>query len=283
MANRAKTLLLLTLLTGLLLFIGEALGGRSGLVMALFFAFIMNFISYWFSDSIVLKMYGAREVTPAEMPELHGIIDELVQSAGLPKPKVCVVPEQAPNAFATGRNPEHSAVAVTEGILRVLSPQELKGVIAHELSHIKHRDTLISTVAATIAGAIMFLLRMAQWAWMFGGSRDDDNGGGNILASLLLIVVGPLAAMSTQVAISLSREFVADEEGARISHARVALADALLKLEAYAHRVPMERATPTTSSFFIVNPLTGKGLLRLFSTHPSTEERVERLRQMARS
>ncbi len=283
MANRAKTLLLLTLLTGLLLFIGEALGGRSGLVMALFFAFIMNFISYWFSDSIVLKMYGAREVTPAEMPELHGIIDELVQSAGLPKPKVCVVPEQAPNAFATGRNPEHSAVAVTEGILRVLSPQELKGVIAHELSHIKHRDTLISTVAATIAGAIMFLLRMAQWAWMFGGSRDDDNGGGNILASLLLIVVGPLAAMIIQRAISRSREFMADEEGARISHAPMALADALLKLEAYAHRVPMERATPTTSSFFIVNPLTGKGLLRLFSTHPSTEERVERLRQMARS
>ena len=283
MANRAKTLLLLTLLTGLLLCIGEALGGRSGLVMALFFAFIMNFISYWFSDSIVLKMYGAREVTPAEMPELHGIIDELVQSAGLPKPKVCVVPEQAPNAFATGRNPEHSAVAVTEGILRVLSPQELKGVIAHELSHIKHRDTLISTVAATIAGAIMFLLRMAQWAWMFGGSRDDDNGGGNILASLLLIVVGPLAAMIIQMAISRSREFMADEEGARISHAPMALADALLKLEAYAHRVPMERATPTTSSFFIVNPLTGKGLLRLFSTHPSTEERVERLRQMARS
>ena len=283
MANRAKTLLLLTLLTGLLLFIGEALGGRSGLVMALFFAFIMNFISFWFSDSIVLKMYGAREVTPAEMPELHGIIDELVQSAGLPKPKVCVVPEQAPNAFATGRNPEHSAVAVTEGILRVLSPQELKGVIAHELSHIKHRDTLISTVAATIAGAIMFLLRMAQWAWMFGGSRDDDNGGGNILASLLLIVVGPLAAMIIQMAISRSREFMADEEGARISHAPMALADALLKLEAYAHRVPMERATPTTSSFFIVNPLTGKGLLRLFSTHPSTEERVERLRQMARS
>ena len=283
MANRAKTLLLLTLLTGLLLFIGEALGGRSGLVMALFFAFIMNFISYWFSDSIVLKMYGAREVTPAEMPELHGIIDELVQGAGLPKPKVCVVPEQAPNAFATGRNPEHSAVAVTEGILRVLSPQELKGVIAHELSHIKHRDTLISTVAATIAGAIMFLLRMAQWAWMFGGSRDDDNGGGNILASLLLIVVGPLAAMIIQMAISRSREFMADEEGARISHAPMALADALLKLEAYAHRVPMERATPTTSSFFIVNPLTGKGLLRLFSTHPSTEERVERLRQMARS
>ena len=283
MANRAKTLLLLTLLTGLLLFIGEALGGRSGLVMALFFAFIMNFISYWFSDSIVLKMYGAREVTPAEMPELHGIIDELVQSAGLPKPKVCVVPEQAPNAFATGRNPEHSAVAVTEGILRVLSPQELKGVIAHELSHIKHRDTLISTVAATIAGAIMFLLRMAQWAWMFGGSRDDDNGGGNILASLLLIVVGPLAAMIIQMAISRSREFMADEEGARISHAPMALADALLKLEAYAHRVPMERATPTTSSFFIVNPLTGKGLLRLFSTHPSTEERVERLHQMARS
>ena len=283
MANRAKTLLLLTLLTGLLLFIGEALGGRSGLVMALFFAFIMNFISYWFSDSIVLKMYGAREVTPAEMPELHGIIDELVQSAGLPKPKVCVVPEQAPNAFATGRNPEHSAVAVTEGILRVLSPQELKGVIAHELSHIKHRDTLISTVAATIAGAIMFLLRMAQWAWMFGGSRDDDNGGGNILASLLLIIVGPLAAMIIQMAISRSREFMADEEGARISHAPMALADALLKLEAYAHRVPMERATPTTSSFFIVNPLTGKGLLRLFSTHPSTEERVERLRQMARS
>ena len=283
MANRAKTLLLLTLLTGLLLFIGEALGGRSGLVMALFFAFIMNFISYWFSDSIVLKMYGAREVTPAEMPELHGIIDELVQSAGLPKPMVCVVPEQAPNAFATGRNPEHSAVAVTEGILRVLSPQELKGVIAHELSHIKHRDTLISTVAATIAGAIMFLLRMAQWAWMFGGSRDDDNGGGNILASLLLIVVGPLAAMIIQMAISRSREFMADEEGARISHAPMALADALLKLEAYAHRVPMERATPTTSSFFIVNPLTGKGLLRLFSTHPSTEERVERLRQMARS
>ena len=177
MANRAKTLLLLTLLTGLLLFIGEALGGRSGLVMALFFAFIMNFISYWFSDSIVLKMYGAREVTPAEMPELHGIIDELVQSAGLPKPKVCVVPEQAPNAFATGRNPEHSAVAVTEGILRVLSPQELKGVIAHELSHIKHRDTLISTVAATIAGAIMFLLRMAQWAWMFGGAGTMTTAG----------------------------------------------------------------------------------------------------------
>ena len=280
MANRAKTLLLLTLLTGLLLFIGEALGGRSGLVMALFFAFIMNFISYWFSDSIVLKMYGAREVTPAEMPELHGIIDELVQSAGLPKPKVCVVPEQAPNAFATGRNPEHSAVAVTEGILRVLSPQELKGVIAHELSHIKHRDTLISTVAATIAGAIMFLLRMAQWAWMFGGSRDDDNGGGNILASLLLIIVGPLAAMIIQMAISRSREYIADETGAEICGHPNWLASALAKLQRGAEAIPMD-ANPSTANMFIVSPLSGSTMASLFSTHPPMEERIARLNKMS--
>ncbi|HET6515276.1 MAG TPA: zinc metalloprotease HtpX [Thermodesulfovibrionales bacterium] len=278
--NGLKTMVLMVTLTLMLVFIGGLLGGKTGMTFALVMAFGMNFVSYWFSDKIVLRMYGAREVGEAEAPELYGIVRRLVQRAGLPMPKVYVMDEDQPNAFATGRNPEHGAVAVTTGIMRILSREELEGVIAHELSHIKHRDILVGTVAATIAGAISYLAQMAQWAMIFGGRRDDEGEGENPIAALVMMIVGPIAAMMVQMAISRSREYGADEGGARIGGNPLSLANALKKLSMASQRIPME-ANPATSHLFIVNPLRGGGLLKLFSTHPPIEERIARLEQMA--
>lgn len=280
--NRMKTLLLLAALTALLLGIGQLLGGRGGVVIALVFAFVMNFVSFWFSDKIVLRMYGAREVTEAEAPELFGIVSELSQRAQLPMPRVYLIPEQAPNAFATGRSPEKAAVAVTEGLLRILDRNELSGVLAHELSHVQNRDTLVMTVAATIAGAIGHIANMATWALMFGGGRsDDDDRGGNPLGLLVGAIVAPIAAMLVQMAISRSREFLADESGARITGSPMGLASALRKLEAWKQEVPMQQGSPATAHLFIVNPFTAGGLATLFSTHPSTADRVARLEALA--
>ena len=255
------------------------MGGRSGLYMAFIMALVMNFIGYWFSDKIALKMSGAQEVTVDQAPDLHRLVERLSVQAGLPKPRVYVMPQDTPNAFATGRNPEHAAVAVTEGILRLLKPEELEGVLAHELAHIKNRDILISSVAAVIAGAISHLAYMAQWGAMFGMGRSDDEeggGGGNMIAIILMAIVAPMAAMLIQMAISRSREFVADATGAKIIHAGRPLANALLKLEGYNKQLPMQ-VNPATAQMYIVNPLSAQGLTRLFSTHPPIQERVDRL------
>jgi heat shock protein HtpX len=277
--NGLKTMVLMVTLTLMLVFFGGLLGGKTGMTFALVMAFGMNFISYWFSDKIVLAMYGARQVTEAEAPELYGIVRRLAQKAGLPMPKVYIVDQDQPNAFATGRNPEHAAVAATTGILRILSREELEGVIAHELAHVKHRDILVGTIAAAIAGAISYLAQMAQWAMIFGGGRRDDEGEGNPIAALVMMIVGPIAAMLVQMAISRSREYGADEGGAMISGNPHLLANALKKLDAASKQIPMA-ANPATSHMFIVNPLTGGGLLRLFSTHPPIEERIARLEAM---
>jgi heat shock protein HtpX len=244
----------------------------------------MNFFTYWFSDKIVLRMYGAREVSQSEAPELYGVVAELTSKASLPMPKVYIMENETPNAFATGRNPEHAAVAVTTGILRILSKEELMGVIGHELSHIRHRDILISTIAATMAGAISMLASMARWGAIFGGGRSDNEeggGGGNIVFVLLFTMVASISAMLIQMAISRSREYLADEGGAHLSHP-LSLAKALGKLEVAAQRIPME-ANPSTAHMFIVNPLRGGGVLSLFSTHPPIEERIARLEEMART
>jgi heat shock protein HtpX len=283
MSNMFKTFILLAGLTALLLLIGQALAGRQGLYLALFMALIMNFVGYWFSDKIALAMSGAKEVSQDQAPDLHHMVEKLSVQAGLPKPRVYIIPQETPNAFATGRNPEHAAVAVTEGILRILKPQELEGVLAHELAHIKNRDILISSVAAVIAGAISHLAMMAQWGAMFGMGRSDDDegggGGGNMIGTLLLAIVAPMAAMLIQMAISRSREYVADATGAKIIGAGRPLANALLKLEDYNKQVPMQ-VNPATAQMYIVNPLSGGSLLRLFSTHPPIEERVARLMAM---
>jgi heat shock protein HtpX len=279
--NTVKTLGLMVFMTLLLVFVGAALGGRSGMVMAFAMAAIMNVGMYWFSDKIVLRMYKAQPVTEAEAPELHGIVRTLVQKAGLPMPKVYIIPDETPNAFATGRNPEHAVVAVTQGIMRILSREELSGVIAHELAHIKHRDMLTGTIVATIAGAISMLAQMAQWSMIFGGRRDDDEGGSPIVA-LVMMIVAPIAAMLVQMAISRTREFEADKGGAQIAGSSTGLANALLKLEKGSQLVPMTDAKPATAHMFIVNPLTGGGLMKLFSTHPPIAERVARLNEMAR-
>jgi heat shock protein HtpX len=279
--NTVKTLGLMVFMTLLLVFVGAALGGRSGMIMAFAMAAIMNVGMYWFSDKIVLRMYKAQPVTEAEAPELHGIVRTLVQKAGLPMPKVYIIPDETPNAFATGRNPEHAVVAVTQGIMRILSREELSGVIAHELAHIKHRDMLTGTIVATIAGAISMLAQMAQWSMIFGGRRDDDEGGSPIVA-LVMMIVAPIAAMLVQMAISRTREFEADKGGAQIAGSPSGLANALLKLEKGSQLVPMTDAKPATAHMFIVNPLTGGGLLKLFSTHPPIAERVARLNEMAR-
>src|SRR3990172_327946 len=276
--NTLKTTLLLTALTVLFLFIGQMLGGNNGMIIALIFAGIMNLGAYWFSDKIVLKMYGAKQVTEADAPGLVGIVRRGAQSAGLPMPKVYVIPSATPNAFATGRNPQHAAVAATEGILRVLSEDELEGVMAHELTHVKNRDTLISSVVATIAGAISMLANMAMWAGMFGGGRGRDRGNG--IGLLVMAIVAPLAAVLIQTAISRAREFMADEGGAKISRKPLALASALRKLQNANLRVPMQ-ANPSTAHMFIVNPLSGGSMLSLFSTHPPTEERIARLQELA--
>jgi heat shock protein HtpX len=281
--NQFKTFILMLVLTGIFILVGTAIGGRSGAVYAFVFAALMNFVMYWFSDKIVLRMYRAKEVTQGEAPELYQIVGELVNKASLPMPKVYIMENDTPNAFATGRNPEHAAVAVTSGILRILSKEELMGVIGHELSHIQHRDILISTIAATIAGAISMLASMARWGAIFGIGRsdDDEGGGGNILFVLLFTMVASIAAMLIQMAISRSREYLADEGGAHLAHP-LSLAKALGKLEVAAKKIPME-ANPSTAHMFIVNPLRGGGVLSLFSTHPPIEERIARLEEMART
>ncbi len=275
MTSALKTAALLGLLSAVFLYLGQALGGEQGLILAFLFAALMNFGSYRFSDRIVLAMYRAKEVGP-EHP-LHQLTAELVQRAQLPMPKVYVIPDQSPNAFATGRNPSHAAVAATEGIMRVLSRDELAGVMAHELAHVKHRDILISSVAATIAAAIMMVARMAQFAAMFGGSsRSDDNEGSNPLALLVGIFVAPIAAMLIQAAISRSREFAADAGGAAITGNPHGLASALRKIEGYSKQVPMD-ANPATAHMFIIKPFSVRGLFGLFSTHPPTEQRIAAL------
>jgi heat shock protein HtpX len=273
MGSTLKTTILLATLSGLLLLIGDALGGRGGVMIALIMAAVMNFGSYWFSDKIVLRMYRAQEVGPTHA--LYRITERLVNRAGLPMPRVYVIPDQSPNAFATGRNPEHAAVAATEGIMRLLTEEELEGVMAHELAHVKHRDILISSVAATIGAAIMYLAHMAQFAAMFGG-RSDDREGSNPFALLLTIILAPMAATLIQAAISRSREFLADAGGADICGNPRALASALMKIEAAAKRIPLD-ANPATAHMFIVKPFSAGGLLSLFSTHPPTEQRVAAL------
>jgi heat shock protein HtpX len=285
MKNMLKTTILLAALTGLLIVIGRVIGGPTGMIIAFLFAVILNFGSYWYSDKIVLKMYRAKEVSPAEAPNLHRIVDGLVLKAGMPKPKVYIVESAMPNAFATGRNPEHAAVAATTGILELLSYEEMEGVLAHELAHVKNRDTLISAVAATIAGVITMLAYWAQWAAIFGGfgDRDDDDGGG-IIGLIAMAILAPIAATLIQLAISRSREFAADAEGAAISKKPWALASALEKLEYgnshYKSKVSDVQPKESSAHMFIVNPLKGGTIQSLFSTHPVTEERVRRLKAM---
>jgi len=284
MKNMLKTTVLLAALTGLLMLIGGYFGGTGGLIIAFLFAVILNFGSYWFSDKIVLTMYRAKEVTPAESPNLHRIVDGLAMKAGLPKPKVYIVESVMPNAFATGRDPKHAAVAVTTGILNLLSYEEIEGVLAHELAHVMNRDTLISAVAATIAGVITFLADMAMWASIFGGfgGRDDDSGG--IVGLIAMAIVAPIAATLIQLAISRSREYAADAEGARICKKPWALADALQKLEYgnsnYKPSISDVQPRESSAHMFIINPLKGGTIQSLFSTHPATEERIKRLRTM---
>lgn len=275
-----RTTLLLATLTGLLMAAGFLLGGQGGAFLALIFAGVMNFGSYWFSDKIVLRMSGAHEVDRNQAPRLYAMVEDLAQNANLPMPKVYVIQTDVPNAFATGRNPKNAAVAATTGIMRVLSEDELRGVMAHELAHVKNRDTLISAVAATIAGAISFLANMAQWALIFGGFNRDNNGGGNILGALVLIIVAPIAAAIVQMAISRSREFAADREGAAISGDARQLANALIKIENYVKGHQQMQVNPGSAHMYIINPLKG-GVAGLFSTHPKTEDRVERLQKIA--
>jgi heat shock protein HtpX len=283
--NTLRTTILLAVLTALLIWIGDMLGGRQGAIIALVLAGGMNFFSYWFSDKIVIKMYGGQEVTAQDDPELYGLVQDLAQRAGLPMPKVYVLPQDTPNAFATGRNAEHAAVAVTDGIRKILNKRELTGVLGHELTHVKNRDILVSTIAATLAGAISYLAQMAQWAMIFGGNRDrDEEGGGNIFGLIVMMIVAPIAAMLIQMAVSRSREYGADEGGAKITGDPLALANALRKLHMGAQNIPLEANNATanaTAHMFIVNPLTGHGLASLFSTHPPMEERIARLEAMA--
>ncbi|MCF8050758.1 MAG: zinc metalloprotease HtpX [Desulfobacterales bacterium] len=278
MGNQLRTALLLGALTVLIVVIGQVLGGRQGMVIALIFAAGMNFFSYWYSDRLVLKMVRAQPVDERDDPFLYETVRELATRAGLPMPKVYRIPQEAPNAFATGRNPEHAVVAATDGLLKMMSKDELRGVLAHEMAHIKDRDILIGSIAATMAGAIMLLASMARWSAIFGGMRnDDEGGGGGIIGLIAMSVIAPLAAMVIQMAISRSREYLADRVGAGISEDPEGLASALEKLGAYSRRIPMT-ANPSTAHMFIVNPLSGGGITHLFSTHPPIEERVARLR-----
>jgi heat shock protein HtpX len=278
--NTIRTTLLLGALTGLLMLIGGYFGGKSGVVIAFLFAMVMNFGSYWFSDKIVLRMYKAQEISESQAPELYGIVKNLALRGDLPMPRVYVIPENTPNAFATGRDENHAVVAVTEGIMRILNRDELEGVIGHELTHIKNKDMLIGSIAATLAGAIVMLAHMAQWAAIFGGvSRDDDEGGGGLIGLILMAVLAPIAATVIQMAISRSREFLADAGGAGISGKPYGLASALEKLQRASQAIPMD-ANPSTAHMFIVNPLTGGSLMSLFSTHPPLDERIARLKSM---
>lgn len=278
MINQIKTIILLGILTGLMLLVGNILGGRDGLQIALLFTIILNFGSYWFSDKIVLAMYRAKEAKKNEYASLHKIIEDVASKANVPKPKVYIIPTSTPNAFATGRNPKHATVAVTEGILKILTSDELKGVLAHEMSHVKNRDILVTTIASTIAGVISYLAQMAQYAAIFGSRDDRENS--NALGMLVLAILTPLIAMIIQLAISRSREYLADESGAKTLKNSKGLANALQKIDTAVKHNPLQFGSPTTSSLFILNPFSAKGLTNLFSTHPSTQERIKRLNEM---
>ena len=279
MTSQFKTVALLALLSGLIIVLGGAVGGRGGIMIALAFALVMNIGSYWYSDKIVLSMYRARELSPQEAPMLHQIVEELAANAGVPKPRVYLVPQEAPNAFATGRNPENSAVAVTEGIMHLLSPRELRGVLAHEMAHVANRDILIQTVAGVLASAITAIANFAQFAAIFGG-RDENGEGRNPLAMLLMALLAPIAATLIQMAISRTREYKADATGAELCRDPLALASALNKLTMYSQRIPMQ-GNPSTENMFIVSPFSGMSMANLFSTHPPMQERIARLQQMA--
>ena len=279
MGNQMRTTILLAAMTALILLIGKLLGGQQGMIIAFVIAAGMNFFSYWFSDKIVLKMYRAQEVTDQQAPEVYGMVRELARRAQLPMPKVYVIPQDAPNAFATGRNPQHAVVAVTQGLLKIMNPEEVMGVLAHVMAHVKNRDILIGSIAATMAGAIMILGSMARWfAFFGGGGSNDDEGRGGIVGLIVMAVLAPLAAMIIQMAISRSREYLADATGAGFAGHPEGLARALEKLGQYSKRLPLH-ANPSTAHMFIVNPLSGRRLMSLFSTHPPLEERIARLRQ----
>ncbi len=284
MGAQIRTFLLLTVLTVLLVLLGRVIGGQTGMVIAFCFALVMNFISYWFSDKIVLAMYRAREVSEAEYPELYRIVRNLCQRAGLPMPRIYIIPSETPNAFATGRNPKHAAVAVTEGLLRMLNEEELAGVIGHELGHVKHRDILIQTVAATVVGAITMLADWGRWMLFWGaiGGDDDNNNPLGIIIAIIMLIVIPIAAVLIQLAISRAREYYADEAGAKFCGNPLYLASALRKIAYGVEKRPMENAYAGTAHMFIVNPLKGDGLTALLSTHPPVEERIRRLEEMAR-
>jgi heat shock protein HtpX len=279
MGNQFRTAILMALMTFLIVWVGQMLGGRQGMILAFILAAGMNFFSYWYSDRIVLKMYRAREVSAQEAPELYEMVATLARRANLPMPKVYIIPKEAPNAFATGRNPEHAVVAVTEGLLQLMERDEIMGVLAHELGHVNNRDILIGTVAATMAGAVMILANMARWAAIFGGGSSNDREGGGLggIGLIAMSIIAPMAAMIIQMAISRSREYLADATGASFAGNPEGLARALEKLGAYSKRLPMA-ANPSTAHMFIVNPLSGASLMRLFSTHPPLEERIARLR-----
>ncbi len=279
--NQIKLALLLTGMTLILVFMGQAMGGQGGMMIALLFACGMNFFSYWYSDKIILKMHGAREITRQEDPAFHAMVERLAQRAQMPMPKLYIMETESPNAFATGRNPQNAAVAATRGILRMLSDEELEGVMAHELAHVLNRDTLVSTIVASIAGAISMLASMLQWSAIFGAGRSDGEEGSSPIASIVLAIVAPIAAMLVQMAVSRSREYMADETGARICGKPLALAGALQKLQQGVQIAPMQQAQTATAHLFIVNPLSGQKMAGLFSTHPPMEERIKRLRALA--
>jgi heat shock protein HtpX len=279
--NFMKTTILLGALTGLLMLFGNLAGGQNGMLMALIFAGIMNFGAYWFSDKIVLAMYRAQKIEESDAPALYRIVRRLSEKAGMPMPKVYIIPTEASNAFATGRSPKHASVAATQGIMRILSEEELEGVMAHELSHVQNRDTLTATIAATIAGAIAYLATMIKWGALLGGGRDDDDRGG-LVGSLAMAIIAPIAAMLIQMAISRSREYAADEAGGRLCGKPLALAGALERLEQSARSRPLIGGNPATASLFIVNPFRGGAMLALFSTHPPMEKRIAKLRELAR-
>lgn len=281
MSNRVRTTLLLSALTVLMVLLGSAIGGQTGMVLAFLMALAMNFFSYWFSDRIVLAIYGAQEIGEHDHPAFYGMVRRLALQAGLPTPRVFIIPSESPNAFATGRNPGHAAVAATEGILRILSPDELEGVMAHELAHVKNRDILVGSIAATFAGAITMLANLAQWGAIFGGMRSDEEGSNSIIGTLAMAIVAPFAAMLIQMAVSRSREYLADETGARICGRPRSLANALRKLHAASQILPMTEAGPASAHLFIVNPLSGGAFINLFSTHPPMDERIARLEGMA--
>lgn len=281
MTSQLKTALLLGLLTGLILVLGQFLGGSTGLAIAFVFALVMNIGSYWYSDKIVLRMYKARELSPSEAPMLHRMVEDLAHNAGIPKPRICLIPDEAPNAFATGRNPQNAVVAVTEGIVRLLSPEELRGVVAHEMGHILNRDILVQSVAGVLASVIVMIANIMQFTAIFGmGGRDDGEGGGNPIVALLLAFLAPVAASLIQFAISRSREYLADATGAKLCGQPLALASALGKLTAYSKQIPIHEGSPATAHMFIVNPFAGGGVAKLFTTHPPVEERIARLRAM---